>query len=158
MRAYNQVVVREVVNAETGEVKTYETEKVFTSKISPDHFYMVFLGTLPYIFQNLNETSRKVLAWLCENAEYNTGITNVSTAQRRELCEILGITNNAITNALRNLKTHNFIKGRDGKFEINPKIFWKGDTQSRNKLLENGVFEVSYKIKDGQIDEPEDSW
>ena len=38
---FNQVIVKEYVDKDTGEILSYESEKTFTQKIDKDKFYMI---------------------------------------------------------------------------------------------------------------------
>lgn len=141
-----QTIQREIVDVSTGELIKVDTQKVFTEKINPNHFYMTFLDYIAPLYKLKSVSARNTLDWCCEQAQYNTGIIELTGAKRVQLCECLGINNNQLTNNLKKLKELNLISGGKGQFKINPEIFWKGDLQSRKQLLEGKSLEVSFKI------------
>lgn len=83
---------------------------------------------------------------MCELAEYNTGMVKLTTAVRQEICKSLSISPNTLTNNLSLLKSKNLIKGDKGDFIINAQIFWKGDAESREKLLNTPAFRVIFEL------------
>lgn len=83
---------------------------------------------------------------MCKRAQYNTGVVNISAADRKEICEELNITNNAITNNFKKRRDLSLITGDKGRFTINPQIFWKGEMKVRNQLLKEEAVQISFKI------------
>ena len=146
MAKFNQVFTKEYVNPETGEVQEIEIEKTFTYKISPDQFYMIFLGHFSTQLGLKSNTAKNLLMWFCEHAEFNTGKVLLPTAIRKELCETLNISSTNLANNIRLLKNANLITGSNGVFIINPQIFWKGDITTRNKILRDKEMQISFKI------------
>lgn len=108
-------------------------------------FYMTFIKALSAYYKIANNAI-KVLTWLCEHAEFNTGKVSLTTAKRKEMTDMLGITNNTITNNLKILKVNNLISGENGEFIINPEIFWKGDTTVRDKMIKDETFKITFSI------------
>lgn len=147
MAKYKQTFTSEILDKETGELVTLETQKVFTEKINPEHFYMTFIDYVAPIYQLHSEVARKMLDWMCENAGFNTGIVDLSTSKRNQMCKDLEITTNQVTNNLKKLKDLKLISGDKGTFTVNPEIFWKGDAKSRRDILAGKEFEVTFKIK-----------
>ena len=141
-----QSVEREFVDSETGEITKVETSKVYREKISEDSFYMTFIDFIAPLYKLTSETARKLLSWMCEHAEFNTGSIKLTTADRKEIATSLGVTNNTITNCLAILKKLKLISGSSGNFEINPQIFWKGDLNIRRELLSKNDFKVKFTI------------
>ncbi len=84
---------------------------------------------------------------MCTKAEYNTGRVLLPTSERVRLCELLDISNNSLTNNLALLKKHNLISGERGEFIINPQIHWKGDTQTRDRLLQDSNMKITFSIE-----------
>lgn len=143
-----QTIVREEVDKTTGEVFTFESKKVFTEKINPEHFYMTFIDYVAPIYNLHSEVARKMLDWMCERAQYNTGIVDLSTSKRQQMCKDLSITSNQITNNLKKLKELKLIEGDKGTFIINAEIFWKGDLSARREeILKNKNLQVSFELK-----------
>ncbi len=146
MKKIVQSVEREFVDSETGEITKVETSKVYREKISEDSFYMTFIDFIAPLYKLTSETARKLLSWMCEHAEFNTGSIKLTTADRKEIATSLGVTNNTITNCLAILKKLKLISGSSGNFEINPQIFWKGDLNIRRELLSKNDFRVKFII------------
>ncbi len=144
-----QTIRRDVVDATTGEVITMDTQKTFTEKVNPEKFYMTFIDYISPIYQLNSEVARRMLDWMCEHAIFNTGIVDLSTSKRQQMCSELKLANNQVTNNLKKLKDLNLISGEKGTFKINPEIFWKGELSVRRKeLLENKDLKVSFELID----------
>lgn len=141
-----QVYVREIVDCDTGEIKVIESQKVFTKKVKNDNFYFTFIDFIAPLFRLRSDSAKTLLVWLCTNAEFNTGVVRLTADDRRQLCETLNMSNNAITNCLKKLKDLNLISGQDGKFTINPQIFWKGEMSVRDKLLQSEDIQIIFKL------------
>lgn len=141
-----QTIQREIVDVTTGEVVKVDTQKTFTEKISPDSFYMTFIGYMSPLFNLHSDVARSILDWMCMRAEYNSGVVDLSTSKRQKMCSDLSITSNQVTNNLKKLKELGLITGEKGEFTINPEIFWKGDTKTRQQVLEGKALKVSFEI------------
>ena len=88
-----------------------------------------------------------MLDWMCERAQYNTGIVDLSTSKRQQMCQDLSITSNQITNNLKKLKDLHLIEGDKGTFTINAEIFWKGDLSARREeILKDKNLQVSFEL------------
>ena len=148
MKKIVQSIEREYVDTQTGEITTVETAKVFTERIKEDSFYMTFIDFVAPLYKLTSETARKLLTWMCEHAEFNTGKIKLTSADRKEIVSKFNITNNTITNCLSTLKKLKLISGSSGNFEINPQIFWKGDLSIRREILKNNDFQVKFTISE----------
>ena len=127
-----------------------DTQKTFTEKVSPESFYMTFIGYMSPLFNLHSDVARSILDWMCMRAEYNSGVVDLSASKRQKMCQDLSITSNQVTNNLRKLKELGLITGEKGEFTINPEIFWKGDTKTRQQVLEGKSLKVSFEIVDNQ--------
>lgn len=145
-----QTIQREIVDVTTGEVVKVDTQKTFTEKVSPESFYMTFIGYMSPLFNLHSDVARSILDWMCMRAEYNSGVVDLSASKRQKMCQDLSITSNQVTNNLRKLKELGLITGEKGGFTINPEIFWKGDTKTRQQVLEGKSLKVSFEIVDNQ--------
>lgn len=145
-----QTIQREIVDVTTGEVVKVDTQKTFTEKVSPESFYMTFIGYMSPLFNLHSDVARSILDWMCMKAEYNSGVVDLSASKRQKMCQDLSITSNQVTNNLRKLKELGLITGEKGEFTINPEIFWKGDTKTRQQVLEGKSLKVSFEIVDNQ--------
>lgn len=141
-----QTIQREIVDVTTGELVKVDTQKTFTEKISSDNFYMTFIGYMSPLFNLHSDVARSILDWMCMRAEYNSGVVDLSTSKRQKMCSDLSITSNQVTNNLKKLKELGLITGEKGEFTINPEIFWKGDTKTRQQVLEGKSLKVSFEL------------
>lgn len=107
---------------------------------------MTFIDYVAPLFKLKSSSAQKILAWMCSYAEYNTGKVWLTTNQRKLMASELGISNNTITNNLAILKDLKLISGEKGDFTINPLIFWKGDSQTRSKLLKDSELQITFSI------------
>lgn len=121
----------------TGEITVTETTKKFSIATSAETFYMTFIGAMQGIFAIENLTDVKVLAKMCERAEYNTGKVLMTSNIRKEIMDQLKITPQTMSNSCARLKKLELITGERGTYEINAQVFWKGDTNHRSAILKN---------------------
>lgn len=136
--------VTEWINPETGEVVT--TSKTFANKVKPESFYMTFIKHVGVIYGVRSTTDLHLLNKFLEVAEYNTGVVRIPSTLRKRICEELDISTNYFSMSIRRLKEKKLIAGKGGEFTINPHIFWKGDRDSRDKLMKNKEFEITFKL------------
>lgn len=136
----------QVVDTQTGEIATVETVKRHKISVDSEPFYMVFIDYIAPFYNLSNTTSKNVLAWMCTKAEFNTGKISLSTKDRDDIINLLGIKKSALSNALKELNEKDLIKGEKGSYIINPQIFWKGDLLTRNNLLNTKEIQVSFNI------------
>lgn len=135
-----------LVDHETGEILVTQSSKIYKEKIKEDSFYMTFIDFIAPYYKLQTESARKLLTWMCEHAEFNTGTVLLPANIRKEISNKLGVTNNTITNGLKILKTLGLISGERGEFTINPQIFWKGDLKARRELLSKNEFKIKFSI------------
>lgn len=140
-----QTFVSEAVDAQTGEIITYESKKVISEKIDSESFYMTFTDYIAPIFKLKSEIALKILIWMCENAQFNTGIILFSSDERNRLCTELSISTTQLSHSLKKLKDLKLISGKSN-IRINPLIFWKGDAQSRKDLLKDKMLQISFEL------------
>lgn len=141
--------IKEVLDPQTGEIIKYESSKTYKEKINSENFYMVFLDYMTPLLKIKSHITRHVLDKLCQLAEFNSGKVNLSTGNRKEICDQLEINSQQFSKALKQLKELNLIDGESGMFTINPYIFWKGDQSiRRQELLNNKAFQITYEIVD----------
>jgi hypothetical protein len=122
--------------------------KSFSTKTTSDAFFMCFIDNMSGLFKITCATDSKVLAKLCSMAEFNTGKVGLTPGNRKLLMEaIIGLSTQNLSHSLGRLKKLGLIAGDKGDYEINPKVFWKGTTDERNKLLKNEGLEISIKFQ-----------
>ena len=147
MEKYQQIIQTQTVDLNTGEIKEYETQKTYTRKVETESFYMTFIDYIAPLFNLKSDAAKNVLNWMCCHAEYNTGKVQLTTNQRDLACMELGMKSNSLSNHLKKLKDLSLISGEKGDFMINPQIFWKGDTITRDKLLKNNEIKIIFKLE-----------
>lgn len=134
------------IDKETGEVLSISTIKEFSVKTTVDSFYMTFIDYASPFLQLKQGSDKTVIAKLCTQAEFNTGVITLAASKRKDLCDELNISNQQLTNSLLRLKKLKLIEGGGGVFKINPLIFWKGDLKSRDELLNTEGFKVTFNF------------
>lgn len=141
-------LVRKIIDPETGEETTIEDSKIFSEKIKEDSFYMTFIKYAYPLMSLKSESAQNLLIWLCNHAEYNTGRISISAGDRMQILKDCNIrNNNTITNNLKTLKDKGLIEGGHGIFFINPAVFWKGDLDTRRKILQNSKLNIKFEIE-----------
>ena len=143
---FSQLVVKEYVDTETGEILSYESQKTFTQKIEKDRFYITYIDFIAPFFKLKSAKAKDLLIWMCNNAEFNTGRVLMPTEVRDKISKELDISPNGITNNLKALKDLNLISGQKGTFTINPKIFWKGDEKARKAFMNEKEIQIKFSI------------
>lgn len=139
------------VDINTGEEITTTTSKTFIEKVeSTEHFFMTYIDFIAPWFNLKPEIAKSILMWMCQNAEFDTGKVSLTTQKRKDLCEKLQITPQTLSNALTSLKKSNLVHGKNGEFQINPQIFWKGSQKSRDALLKDKVIKMTFGIVDAE--------
>lgn len=147
MPKFQKHIQRRLLDPETGEEKIIEDEKEWGEYLKEDSFYTTFVKYIAPFYNLKSDTAKKLLVWLCEHAEYNTGKINLSANLRQKILKDTGIkTNNTITNNLKILKNSKLISGEKGEFEINPQIFWKGELKIRREILKKEEFKIKFSI------------
>lgn len=134
----------EWVNHETGEVVALS--KTYSTKVTAENFFMTFVKHIGVLYEIRSATDLHLLNKFLEVAEYNTGIVRVPSTLRKRICEELSISTNYFSMSIRRLKEKKVITGKGGEFIINPHIFWKGDRDSRDKLMKNKELEITFKL------------
>lgn len=139
----------EYVDSRTGEILSYESQKVIKEKINSENFYMIFTDYSDRLYRITSGVAHNVLIWMCSHAEFNTGNVLLPSATRSSLCAELQISDSQLTHALKVLKNNECITGERGVFKINPEIFWKGDQKIRkDELLKGKSLKITYEIVD----------
>lgn len=131
----------------TGEVTI--VQKAYSVKSStPEEFFLTFLSGVNAIQKLTRPSDLKVLSILCSRAEYNTGQVSITSTDRKEIMEQLGINSpQSFTNSIARLKKEKLVSGERGSFIVNPEYFWKGTTNERNKVLKDKTFDLFINFK-----------
>lgn len=149
----------EIVNPETGEVSILKStsSKTFTTRVSGESYYMTFLAALaPSLDLKMGEL--RMMCILNTYAHYNTGTFALTTKGRDEICELLKIKKQSLSNSLNGLKKKKLLTYDRGEWQINPAYFWKGEMKVREAKLKDKQLRVTFDIEDvsGQITPDED--
>lgn len=143
---FQQIVVKEQIDAATGEVLSYESEKTFTQKIDKDKFYITYIDFIAPFFKLKSAKAKDLLIWMCNHAEFNTGRVLIPSEIRNQISKELDMSPNGITNNLKALKDLNLISGERGVFMINPQVFWKGDEKARKAFMNEKEIQIKFSI------------
>lgn len=129
----------------TGEV--VETAKFYAIKVNSDEqFYMTYIGFVKNVFELNSLTDIKILVRMCCMANFNTGVVDVPSRVRKEWCEEFKTGNSNISNTIKRLKELKLIDGEGGRYTINPQVFWRGDRDTRTKMMKTNDFKVAFVI------------
>lgn len=132
--------VVQVVNEDTGELVTVETEKNFQVKVQVDKFYMCFFEKMSSFYGIKHLSDMKLIVCMCELAEYNSGVVHMTKKVRHLIGETTGISVNNISKNLKRLIAVDLLSESDGDYTINAEIFWKGEQKVRREILnKNGL-------------------
>jgi len=113
-----------------------------------DSFYLIYFRMLKTFYEIKYVKDIHLLFKLCELADYNSGIVRLSPEDRTDLCIFLNVQSTNLSTGLKRLKNLGLIIGEKSKYTINESVFWKGDKETRNKVLkERGIdFTIRFKL------------
>lgn len=138
--------IKQVVDKETGEVISQEFEKHFVAEVKTDNFFMCFYENFGAFYGLKHLSDVKLIACLCELAEFNTGVVHLSTKIRRVISEKTGISKTNLSRNLKRLKESKLIEEEEGQVTINPAVFWKGSVKERFETIKNGGLTFNIRI------------
>lgn len=140
-----------ITRAQNPDTKVWEeVEHIKIHKVNmrpEDEFYMVYIKYMSPYYNLKYADDIKILAKLCEWAEFDKGMVFLTASRRSEILETLGIHNSNVSKSLARLKEHKHISGTRGEFIINPVIFWKGSKASRMDLMRKEGIQVRFNFK-----------
>lgn len=137
----------DAVDITTGEVIKTTSMKTFIKKVEGQEYYVQQYASFIGFLCDVNSLVEiHLIGYLLQFMEWNTGCVSLSTAKRKMICEKMNIKNSNFSKAIKNLKDKNIISGQDGEYVFNPEFVWKGDNETRNKLL-NETCQMSYSIQ-----------
>lgn len=131
------------------------TKKVVVHKMETENFYFVFTNYVQWLYGLKGVVPVKVLHYLMEHAQINTGRVSLTPGMRMELVNNLGISRGAFIAAIKQLnelgvltkvyytdkQTGEQLESR-GEYMMNPEMLWKGDKEKRKEL--KVTFETIY--------------
>ena len=136
------------VTDENGIERVRTETKQFVYKADEEPFYNVFIKYIKWMFDINSIVTLKVLAYLLEIAEFNTGRVSLTAGERLRLMESVKITKSAVTRAVKELVDAGAITSvcrvnketgeqiiMRGEYMINPQMFWKGELKKRKQLI-----------------------
>ena len=130
-----------VTNTSTGEVTTIQ--RIFNTKVeSTEEFYLTFVQVMATLMKVKSMNDIKVLTHLCVMMKYDENRVDLSVQTRKEMCDILGMHTNHVSNSLKSLKDLEIITGEKGTYFVNPVFFWKGTKATRDKLIKEKGLEL----------------
>lgn len=128
-----------VVDTYTGELIQETTSKVFTVKKEVEPFFLTYSRFMSILY-NLNSLAAIKILWkFLEIAKYNTGEVFITPQIKKNIIESLKISLSIYNKSIVTLKEAEIISGERGLYVINPKIHWKGDFKTREKLIQSGI-------------------
>lgn len=148
----------QIVKDELGNERVRTTKKVVVHKTENENFYMVFTNYVGWMYDLKGVVPVKVLHYLLEKAQVNTGRVALTAGMRMIMMETLGISRAAFALAIKQLiearaisKVYRTDKDTGeqvevkGEYFINPEMLWKGDKEKRTEL--KVTFEAIYSKK-----------
>lgn len=128
-----------VVDTYTGELIQETTSKVFTVKKEVEPFFLTYSRFMSILY-NLNSLAAVKILWkFLEIAKYNTGEVFITPQIKKNIIESLNISLSIYNKSIVTLKEVEIISGERGLYVINPKIHWKGDFKTREKIIQSGI-------------------
>ncbi len=148
----------QVIKDENGNERVRTTTKVVVHRTDQENFYMVFINYISWLYELKGVIPIKILHYLMEKAQINTGRVALTTGMRKIMLSTLGISRSAFALAINQLveakalskvyetneETGEQIEVR-GEYFINPEMLWKGDKEKRKEL--KVTFEAIYSKK-----------
>lgn len=147
--------VEQVITDAQGNERVRTTKKVVVHKMENENFYMVFASYVGWLYDLKGVVPVKVLHYLMERVQVNTGRVALTPGMRRVMLEDLKISRAAFSMAINQLvevKALSKIYGADkntgeqyelkGEYMMNPEMLWKGDKDKRKEL--KVTFEAIY--------------
>ena len=146
----------QVIKDNDGVERVRTTKKVVVHKMESENFYFVFTNYVQWLYDLKGVVPVKVLHYLMEHCQINTGRVSLTSGMRMELVNDLGISRGAFIAAIKQLndlgvltkvyytdkQTGEQIESR-GEYMMNPEMVWKGDREKRKEL--KVTFEAIYE-------------
>ena len=135
-KVYTETVTSNFIT-EDGELKN-TTRDVKHHNIlidNKDTFSMTF-GAVIGALEGLSSTEIRILIWCSLNCILNTNEIEISKNSRKHICKAMDISDATCKNYLSSLVNKRVLfRNHKALYTVNPKYFWRGDMQERNKSL-----------------------
>ena len=128
-------------------MNTFEGQRV-VRKSSEDPYYSVFFKEVDWIFNIKSTITLKVLHYLLQIIEFNTGVIKITTGERKSIMRTIGINKSSLSRSIKELISLGVLRCTEntdmdtgevtvskGDYYINPIMFWKGESSRRKKLI-----------------------
>lgn len=130
---------RNVIDTYTGEVISETISKTFSVKKDTEPFFLTYSRCMSVLF-DLNSLSAVKILWkFLELAQYNTGEVYITAKMKKKILEDLDISVSIYGKSLNMLREADILSGERGQYTINPKIHWKGDFKTRERIMKSGL-------------------
>lgn len=129
-----------------GKTTHENNRKGFSIPVEVEHFYMTFIEYMKPYFKIRALNDIRVLAYMCNCAEYNTGVVKFTSGERKRMSGELSIKSPNISRCMKNLRDLGLISGGDSEYVINPQVFWKGTTDKRKEILETEGYMIKFNF------------
>lgn len=134
------------LDTETGEtVETSSEVKHETIVVNDEESFATHYSSVIGALKHLDFASTKVLIWCSLNAATNTNKISLVKPFCEDIGEEYGLAYNTVKNCISKLKQKEIlIPIGSGVYRINPKYFWRGNSNQRNRTMKY-VLEVECK-------------
>lgn len=123
------------------------SKKLLVHKTEDEPFYMTFLKYVGWIYGLSGVSQIKILNKLMEKAQFNTGIVSLTTGEKWEIIDELGISEVGYYKSMKQMIDSDILRKayrvdkktgeqieKKGEYIINPDMFWKGELNKRKEL------------------------
>jgi hypothetical protein len=134
-----------ITQSKNGE--TTVTTRTFKIKSKSEAILLVFPAyQMSMVLRVRSGVALSVLTAIFKYCDFNTNKIHLTSTRRKDLLNLLKIQKSHLSNALKELKKHNFIYGERDYFETNPYPMWRGTFQERSKFIKENKLELIEKF------------
>lgn len=127
--------------------KHRKSNSVTVKSKNSEQFFMTYTKFMAPLLHIKSANDSKVLGMLCKLMDYNSGKVYLNTDRREDICRAAEIVPSVLSRSIKSLKDLGLISDYKGTIEISPFIFWKGNSEDREKHLLQGGEELRVKFK-----------
>lgn len=140
-------------------VECTQSKRITALKNETEPFFMVYSKQIMALYSSsILSVETKVLYKFMEFAEYNTGIVYMTPVRIDEIKQTCNISKASYYRAIKQLTELGIISGERNTYTIAENMYWKGDRESRQKLINarfsmtiNPVFEIEDTIQQNNL-------